>query len=216
MPHFIGHKKTLQSKTEHHTSSPDLQTFIISKVTDFPSLLLTFSWSFKSSFIFVKLLSSSSSSSSSSPSSPSCSPLDLPALDKIWNQEKQSDQNLSECENTKHKEHFLLWWTRANQMKNSEWYLLSDWLRLLVIKKAAHLQKKNSVKTPKNKFQIHCFVFSQKSMNCTAVSLLKPIWMDFLVYTRNTPDLTFHAFNNQIIPRTLCTLRYIMWAILTP
>lgn len=34
-------------------------------------------------------------------------------------------------------------------------------------------------------------------MNCTVVSLLKPIWMDFLVYTRNSPDLTCHAFNNQ-------------------
>ena len=168
MPHFIGHKKTLQSKTEHHTSSPDLQTFIISKVTDFPSLLLTFSWSFKSSFIFVKLLSSSSSSSSSSPSSPSCSPLDLPALDKIWNQEKQSDQNLSECENTKHKEHFLLWWTRANQMKNSEWYLLSDWLRLLVIKKAAHLQKKKQCQNTKKQISnsLFCFQSKEHELHC--------------------------------------------------
>ena len=177
MPHFIGHKKTLQSKTEHHTSSPDLQTFIISRVTDFPSLLLTFSWSFKSSFIFVQSLSSSSSSSSS----PSCSPLDLPALDKIWNQENQSDQNLSECENTKHKEHFLLWWSRTNQMKNSEWYLLSHWVKLLVIEKGSTSTKKTESKHQQTNFKF-TVLFSVKSA-WTALSclnhVLKPIWMDY-------------------------------------
>ena len=128
----------------------------------------------------------------------------------------------------KHREHFLLWWTRANQMENSEWYLLSHWLILLVIKKGSTSTKK-SVKTPTNKFQIYCFVFNQSGWTTLLClnQVLKPIWTDYLVYTRNPPDLTCHAFNNQSHEPTYtqiyhvsytestlhCTVAAIMWTV---
>ena len=96
------------------------------------------------------------------------------------------------------------------------------------LNKAAHLQK-NSVKTPANEFQIYCFVFNQSGWTILLClnQVLKAIWTDYLVYTRNTPDLTCHAFNNQshepmytqiyhvnYTESTLhCTVATIMWTV---
>ena len=83
-------------------------------------------------------------------------------------------------------------------MKNSEWYLLSDWLRLLVIKKGSTSTKKKQCQNTKKQISnsLFCFQSKEHELHC-CVLILKPIWMDYLVYTRNNPGLNFHAFNNQ-------------------